>query len=126
MPTTTRPAATASARDAMARLKREGRADELRAQLARIYWAARSQGIRIAGRRCTAVTDKEAAHLLNTSVSTINARRNELMGGSGAPTEYDECPLVEEAGRRRSQIDDRGTKVTTYRFRNDLFLAFNE
>jgi hypothetical protein len=122
----TRPDATETQREALAKLKRDGRRDKVRAKLARVYWHARKSGIRLSGRRCTALTDKEAAELLGVSVSTICARRNELMGGSGAPEPYEQCAIVEEAGRRHSRVDDRGMKVTCYRFRNSLFLAFDE
>ena len=110
-----------SRNDAIQRLRGDGTADTARAQLARLYYRAHHEGVRLSGETVHALTDKEAARVLTLSLSSINGRRNELMGGSGAPSAYRQRPIVEEHERRESLVDSSGQAVTAYRWTPGLF-----
>jgi len=105
-------------------LEDEGRRDTLRAKYARLLWKAAHRRVVIGEgpnkQALQALTDKEAAHLLGCEKTTVNARRNELMGGM---PEYEACPVVVEAGARQSHIRPTEHENTVYQINPRLVKA---
>ena len=110
---------------ALRRLEQDGAADTMRAKYARILYRAARGEIVFDGRRPHALTDKEAASLMECQYTTAGARRNELMGKSNAPPAYQAQPIVELYGERYSYVKDSGKKVSTFRLIPSLFPALS-
>lgn len=101
----------------LAALEDEGKRETLRARYARLLWKAAHRYVTVETRSgkkkaLEALTDKEAADLLRCEKTTINARRNELMGGM---PQYEACPVVVEAGSRKSHVRPTEHENTTYK-----------
>jgi len=106
-------------------LEQEGERDTMRARYARLLWRAAHRRVTATAERgrekaLLALTDKEAADLLGCEKTTVNARRNELMGGM---PEYEPCPVVVEAGRRKSLVRPTEHENTTYQINPRLVQA---
>lgn len=119
-----RPDSAAVAAAVLSSLEEEGERDTMRARYARLLWKAahRRVTVTIDGKEkaLPALTDKEAAELLGCEKTTVNARRNELMGGK---KEYEACPVVVEAGSRRSYVNPTKHENTTYQINRRLVEA---
>jgi hypothetical protein len=101
---------------ALEALEDEEQRETVRAQYAQLLWRAGDLGVVLTSDEgeyvaVDALTDKEAAKMLGCEKTTINARRNELMGGM---PEYEACPIVVEAGSRKSYVRPTSLANTTY------------
>jgi hypothetical protein len=96
-------------------LEDEGERDTMRARYARLLWKAAHRYVTVGSgaqkQALEALTDKEAADLLGCEKTTVNARRNELMGGM---PQYEACPVVVEAGSRKSHVRPTKHENTIY------------
>ena len=109
--------AEAVAAAVLAALEDEGKRETLRARYARLLWKTARRRVTVdtasgQTKALEALTDKEAADLLGCEKTTINARRNELMGGM---PQYEACPVVVEAGSRKSHVRPTEHENTTYK-----------
>ena len=105
-------------------LEDEGERETMRAKYARLLWRAaqRRVTVEVDGQKkaLESLTDKEAADLLGCEKTTVNARRNELMGGM---PEYEACPVVVESGSRKSYVRPTKHENTTYQINPRLVEA---
>lgn len=112
--------AAKSKREAFAQIHADGTASNQRAKLALLYYRVWRDGIELAGERIRALTDFEAAHITGIRKASVRARRNALCG-DGTRRAYEKEPIVQEAGRRKSLVEESGQEVTTYQWRPELF-----
>jgi hypothetical protein len=119
------PSAQTAQQKALAALEEEGERETMRAQYARLLWTAATTGVIVISDvgeyvAVDALTDKEAAKKLGCEKTTINARRNELMGER---PEYEACPVVIEDGSRKSLVRGTSLENTTYTINPSLIEA---
>lgn len=112
--------AEGSKRKAFARIATDGTASNQRAKLSLLYYRVWKEGIRLAGEKIRALTDFEAAHITGMRESSVRGRRNALMG-DGTCDAYEDEPVVQEAGTRKSLIKESSQEITTFSWKPDLF-----